>query len=325
MPATVLYMGNNPTADRVLKVQKLAHTIRRDIIDISYRAHVGHIGSALSIADIMAAVYGGVLRITPATRTDPRRDRFILSKGHAAAALYSVLYRRNLISRKVLNGFCSDGGALSVHPDYNPQFGIELTTGSLGHGLSVGSGMAFVLKQIYGSGFRMYGKKKSESIHQSSILNLKSSIINLKSSILNHKSIPYVYVLISDAELNEGSVWEAIMYASHHKLFNLIVIVDNNGQQAFGKTSDVISNKPVGAKFRSFGWQVTKVSGHDAKSLLQAFSRAALSVDRPTVIIAGTISGYGIPFMQGSIDWHYRNLDRELYQKAKNHLRSLSD
>ena len=246
------------------KLQQVAYAVRKDILDISYKAHVGHIGPALSIVDILTVLYFGVLT--------PKRDRFILSKGHAAAALFAILTRKGLIKKEALATFCREGGVFGDHPDYNPAIGIELTTGSLGHGLSVAAGMALGLP--------------------------KSRIV----------------VLVSDAELNEGSVWEAAMFAGHHGLDNLTAIIDNNGQQAFGKTRDVVDTRPLDAKWKSFGWDVRVVGGHNHKQLYTALVKP--SKNKPVVIIANTIAGYGVSFMERKVDWHYWPLTENQYKKS---------
>ena len=253
------------------KSAHLASTVRKDILDISYKAHVGHIGPALSIVDILAVLYEGIVRVNPQKPLDPSRDRFILSKGHAAAALFATLCRRGFFPRKKLFTFCRHGGAFGDHPDYNPRLGIELTTGSLGHGLSVGAGLAI-------------GLPKSR-----------------------------IFVLISDAEINEGSVWEAALFASHHKLNNLTVIVDNNGQQAFGKTKDVLDTRPLDQKWKTFGWDTNVVGGHNHNQLYKALVKPS---KKPTVVIANTTAGYGVRFMEKKVDWHYWPMSDDQYRQA---------
>ncbi len=246
-----------------------AFLIRKLILDISYNAHVGHIASALSVADILSVLYFKTLK---------NKDRFILSKGPAAAALYATLYLKKYISKKQLFSYCMDNGALGVHPDYNPAIGMEFTTGSLGHGLPVGCGLALGLPG------------------------------------------QYIYILVSDAELNEGSCWEAVMFAAHHKLGNLTVIVDDNGNQAFGKTKDVLDIQPIAKKFKTFGWNAITVDGHNHKELINAF---ITSSKKPKAIIAKTVSGYGVSFMKGSVDWHYWPMDEKQYNQALQDIRKI--
>lgn len=252
-----------------------SYRIRRIILEQSKRAKVGHIGSALSVADIIAALYKGILKISDPS--DPDRDRFILSKGHAALALYAALHLKGLISEKELNTFCSDGTILSVHPDCALK-GVEFSTGSLGHGLSVGAGMAFAAKV----------KKKS------------------------HR----VFVLVSDAECEEGSLWEAVMFAAHHKLSNLTAIVDVNGQQAFGYTKDVIDLSPLEERWRAFGWDTHRVGGHNIEEITKTVSKLNILSGAPHVLVAYTTFGKGVSFMENKIKWHYSPLSDEEYKQA---------
>jgi len=259
---------------------KIAKKIRKDTLTISYNANVGHIGSALSIVDILTVLYFAILNVDANKKYSKQRDRFILSKGHAAAALYSILFRKNFISKSALYTFCKNGGIFGVHPDYNLAYGIELTTGSLGNGIAVGAGMA---------------------------LSFKDSKEN---------KIPRVYVLVSDAELNEGSVWESIMFAAHHNIYNLITIVDDNSQQAFGKTKDVLDIKPLENKWSSFGWNTLSIDGHDIGQIYNALQIAKNTKEKPTVIIAKTQLGKGVSFMEGKVDWHYLPVNKTLYKLA---------
>lgn len=251
-----------------------ARSIRRIILEQSKRAHVGHIGSALSIADIVAVLYSGVLRIP--TLHDPERDRFILSKGHAVLAVYAALHLRGILSREELDTYCGDGTRLGVHPE-RVLPGIDFSTGSLGHGLSMGAGSAL--------GARLSGSRRR------------------------------VYVLVSDAECNEGSLWEAVMFAAHHGLGSLVAIVDMNGQQALGYTDDVLSLSPLAAKWRAFGWDVRELDGHDAPGL--ASTLADLPQDGlPHAIVAKTTFGKGVSYMESQIKWHYWPMSDEEYAHA---------
>lgn len=256
-------------------LRAIAKKSRKTIVDLCYLSQTGHIGPALSVVDILTVLYFGVLRVSPKTKHQPNRDRFILSKGHAASALYATLAARGFISRRTLLTYCRDGGLLGTHPDYNPTFGIELSTGSLGHGLPVGVGMALGL----GSRAR-------------------------------------VFVLVSDAELNEGSVWEATMFAAHHHLDTIAVIVDDNGQQAFGKTRDVLDLGSLEAKWKAFGWEARSVDGHSIPSLVATFRRLPFVRGKPSVVIARTTSGKGVSFMEKKVSWHYFPLDDKLYRSA---------
>ncbi len=251
-----------------------AREIRRIILEQSMRAHVGHIGSALSIAEITATIYSGVLRVDDPTH--PNRDRFILSKGHAALALYAALHLRGWISEEQLNSYCGDGTLLGVHPE-RAVAGVDFSTGSLGQGISFAAGAALAA--------RLQG------------------------------SVRRVFVLISDAECNEGSVWEAAMFAAHHRLSNLRVIVDDNGQQALGYTRDVLDLSPLQAHWEAFGWTAAVVDGHDSEALRNVLSDAG--GDRPRAVVAQTIFGKGVSFMENQIAWHYEPMTDQQYAQAR--------
>ncbi len=262
-----------PRSDVPLTISPTA--VRRLIVEQSRRAGVGHIGSALSIADIVAVLYGSVLNGAGTQRPD--RDLFILSKGHAALAVYVALYLREIIDAATLNTYCADGTLLGVHPEHQ-QPGIEFSTGSLGHGLSLGAGAAL--------GARLCG--------------------------LDSRT----YVLMSDAELNEGSVWEAVMFAAQQELHNLVAIIDDNGQQALGRTRDVLDLAPIADKFRTFGWNACEVDGHDLTALRTALTTRSPLPSRPLAVVARTISGKGVSFMEGQVEWHYLPLSEDQYRVA---------
>lgn len=247
--------------------------IRQIILEQSKRAHVGHIGSALSVADIVACLYGHVLRVTDPA--DPDRDRFILSKGHAALALYAALALRKFISTEQLNTFCADGTLLGVHPERDLN-GVDFSSGSLGQGLSTGAGAALAAK-LLGSSRR-------------------------------------TFVLMSDAEMNEGSVWEAAMFSAHHRLCGLTGIIDLNGQQAFGYTKEVLDLANMADRWRSFGWDVHEVDGHDVEAM--KIKIESLDADAPHMLIARTTFGKGVSFMENKIKWHYWPMSDEEYAQA---------
>jgi transketolase len=259
---------------------ELANRIRRIVIEQSKRAGVGHIGSALSISDLLAVLYGHVLRGRP---QDADRDRFILSKGHAALALYAALHCRGLLSEQQLDQFCTDGTALGAHPEHRLQ-GVDFSTGSLGHGLPIAVGAALAA--------RMQGSQRR------------------------------IFVLISDAELNEGSVWEAIMFAAHHRLGHLTAVLDLNGQQALGYTRDILALTPVTERLRAFGWSATQVDGHDHQALLEALQHGSALDSPPTMIVADTTFGKGVSFMESRIEWHYLPMTDDQFDRA---LRELDD
>lgn len=265
-----------PTSERI----SLGDAIRMDVIDQSMRAGVGHIGSALSIADLVAAIYGGAFRLDRAS--DPDRDRFVLSKGHAVLALYSALHRTGQLTSAELDTFVADGSALAGHPEHTLP-GIDFSTGSLGQGLSIGVGAALAAR-VQGSDRR-------------------------------------TVVLLSDAECNEGSVWEAVMFAAHHGLDRLTAVVDVNGQQALGYTHEVIDLSPLADRWRCFGWDVVEVDGHDAPALEAALAPRP-GATGPRVLLAATTFGKGVSFMENRIEWHYLPLSPEQYEQARHELRS---
>ena len=257
--------------------------LRLLILEESKRANVGHIGSALSVADIIAVLFGDILNFSPEDAFS--RDRFILSKGHAALALYAALYCKGFLDRKELATYCQDGTLLGTHPEPIPGT-IDFGTGSLGHGLSFGVGAAIASRM--------------------------------------DRSTRRVYVLVSDAELNEGSHWEAVMFAAHHKLDVLTAVVDYNGQQAMGKTRDILSLDPLRDRWSAFGWQAIETDGHDPAALKEAFQNAASTSEKPSVIIAKTTAGKGVSFMENLVQWHYLPMTDEQYVQACSEIRELS-
>ena len=247
--------------------------IRRIVIEQSKRANVGHIGSCLSVADILAVVYGDLLRADDPG--EPDRDRFVLSKGHAALALYAALRLRAWLTDAELDTFCADGSLLGVHPQHQLA-GIDFATGSLGMGLSFAAGAALAAR-LQRSGRRSYA-------------------------------------LLSDAECNEGSLWETLMFTAHHRLDTLTTFVDVNGQQALGYTADVLSTTPLIDRFRSFGWDSVEVDGHDHAAMLGAAT--APQGSRPRALLCRTVFGRGVSFMEGRIKWHYLPMSDDQYKAA---------
>jgi transketolase len=241
--------------------------VRRSIINQSKRAHVGHIGSALSIADILVALFSQVLIAD--------EDVFILSKGHAALALYCVFEQLGVIDRETLDTYCADDSHLGVHPEHALP-GIVFSTGSLGHGPSLGAGVALARRMA-----AKHGR---------------------------------VFVLVSDAELNEGSVWEALMFAGHHKLDNLCLILDNNGQQALAPTTEVINLSGLANAVQSLGWDCERVNGHDVDELDRVLT--APHPGSPRFVIADTVAGKGVSFMERQVKWHYLPVDDDQYARA---------
>lgn len=251
-----------------------AQGIRRIVLEQSMRAGVGHIGSALSVADIVAAAYADVLEGDPG---DPDRDRFVLSKGHASLAVYAALYLRNRLSYEQLSTYCADGTRLGTHPERGIP-GIDFATGSLGHGLSLATGAALAA--------RLDGSTRR------------------------------ALCLLSDAECNEGSVWEAVMFAAHHRLSSLVAIVDLNGQQALGYTKDVLDLSPMAERWRAFGWDAHEVDGHDPVALRDTIRGLDVEAGPPHVLIAHTVFGKGVSFMERSIEWHYLPMTEGQFERA---------
>ena len=254
---------------------RMAATLRRWIIERSFGAGVGHIGSGLCVADIMAVLWGDVL-CNPGT-DDPDRDRFVLAKGHAALCLYAALRWRGLIDEATFRTFCADGSPLGVHPEPCVP-GIEVATGSLGQGLSIACGLAFALQA--------------------------------------RRSPARVFALLSDAECNEGQVWEAAMFAAQHRLDNLIAVVDFNGMQALGDSRDILDQSNLRDRWAAFGWLAIDADGHDEVALRDAFTARVAGRTGPAVVVAHTVQGKGVSFMERQLAWHYRNLTPELAAQA---------
>jgi transketolase len=250
----------------VEELRRRARGIRCDIVRMLEAAGSGHSGGSLSAVEIVTALYWRVLRIRPEDPAWPDRDRFVLSKGHAAPVLYAALAERGFFPAEELLTLRKLGSRLQGHPDMRKVPGVDASTGSLGQGLSVGLGMALAGR-------------------------------------LDRRSYQ-VYVLLGDGECEEGQVWEAAMAAAHYRTGNLTAIVDHNGLQIDGPVTEVLSPLPLPDKWQAFGWAVTEVDGHDLAALLRAFDWASGVDDRPAVIIAHTVKGRGVSFMEGQVDWH---------------------
>ncbi|MFA5906370.1 MAG: transketolase [Desulfobacula sp.] len=259
-------MAENNTS--IAEMEKIARQIRGRVVEMSYHSRASHLGSALSCVDILVALYWGAGNLDKHIITTPLRDRVILSKGHAIASLYAVLAFKGIIDDKLLESFCSPGSRLEEHPGPHSPKGVEAATGSLGHGLSLGAGMALagrINRQDYDT-----------------------------------------YVLSSDGESNEGSVWEAAMMAAARKLNRLCVIVDYNKWQATGRSRDIMAIEPLCDKWKAFGWKAVEVDGHDMKTLVNVLSKTKEGRDKPLAVIAHTIKGKGISFMEDDNNWHYK-------------------
>jgi len=260
----------------------LARRIRFKLVEMSHAAGTPHLGSALSCVDILVAAYWRVLRIDPKNPGDPLRDRFILSKGHAASALYSILAARGFFPVALLDTFGQHGAPLAEQPAPGCAPGVELATGSLGHGLPVGLGMALAAR-IQKRDYR-------------------------------------VFVTMSDGECNEGSVWEAAMFAPAQAMEKLAVIVDYNKWQATGRSNEVMSLSSLQKKWAAFGWNACEVDGHDLAALIDVMSKVPDGSGQPVAIVAHTVKGKGISFMEDDNNWHYRIPTAEEVQETKRQL-----
>jgi transketolase len=254
---------------------EFAHNVRKRILEQSRRAHVGHIGSALAISDLVALLYDRLLK--GQDPRDPDRDRVVLSKGHAALALYSALQLAGHITEADLDTYCGDDSLLGVHPEHQLK-GVDFSTGSLGQGLSIAAGAALAA--------RIQGSKRR------------------------------IFAIVSDAECNEGSIWEAIMFAAHHKLSNLIAMVDIDAQQAFGYTRDVLDIEPLGERWAAFRWDVQEVDGHDIDTMQAIVEGLDTSSGPPHVLMARTTFGRGVSYMESQIKWHYWPMSDQEYEQA---------
>ncbi|HTK73949.1 MAG TPA: transketolase [Gemmataceae bacterium] len=249
-------------------VQELARRIRVRAVRMTNRGKSSHVGSNLSMAELLAVLYHDVLRVGPDTLRDPDRDRFILSKGHACAGLYAVLAERGFFPAEWLDSFYVDGGRLAGHATANGVPGVEVSTGSLGHGLGMACGMALAGK-FDGRPYR-------------------------------------VFTLLSDGECDEGSTWEAVLFAAHHRLDNLVAIVDYNKIQSLGHVKEVLDLDPLGGKWQSFGWAVREIDGHDVDQVRDALTAVPFEAGRPSCVVAHTVKGKGVSFMEDRLLWHYR-------------------
>ena len=247
--------------------------VRRRVLELAHQADKGHIGSALSVADVVTVSLDYVRGLGTAS---PARDRFVLSKGHAAMALYANLAARGLLSPEDLDQFCRDGSLMATHP-MAALPGIDFSTGSLGQGITFAVGAALA------------GVKAGDDRR--------------------------VFCILSDSELNEGSTWESALIAAHHRLSSLIVILDLNGQQALGRTRDVLSVDGVPGAWASLGWRVAQVDGHKPRAIAEAIEDALRS-EGPHILVATTVAGSGVPFMEGRVEWHYLPMTEEQFTAA---------
>ena len=249
----------------------LAKKIRLHALHMIHRAKSSHLGSAYSMADLLAVLYGRILRIDPHKPDAADRDRFVLSKGHACAALYAVLAEQGFFPKEWLQNFYQDGARLAGHATHAGVPGVEVSTGSLGHGLPLACGMALV------------GKRDRQAYR--------------------------IFTLLSDGECDEGSTWEAALFAPHHQLDNLIAIIDYNQIQSLGTVKEVLDLEPFAAKWRAFGWAVREINGHDCAQIESALSNLPCEPGKPTCVVAHTVKGKGVSFMENKLLWHYRSPD----------------
>jgi transketolase len=264
--------------DEINRLKELTRMCRQDVLKMVMFSGEGHLGGGFSSMEILTALYFSVMNIDPLRPDWEDRDLFIMSKGHACFALYAVLARRGFFPIDLLDSVKQSGTILGGHPDRDQVPGIDATTGSLGHGLSVAAGMGLAAKRD--------GKSKR------------------------------IFVLMGDGECQEGSVWEAVMFAAANSLDNLVAIVDSNGLQAIGKTVDIIPMEPFAEKWKAFGWGVGEVDGHNCGELLDKLTHIPIKPGRPTVIIARTIKGKGVSFMENEIMWHARATTEEEFERA---------
>ena len=261
------------------ELEKIAKEVRKLTISMIVKAHASHIASSYSTIEILVYLYEKVLRIDPRKPLDPNRDRFILSKGWGVSSLYAILAEKGFFSEKLLEEYCIDGSKLIGGSTRNGVPGIEATTTSMGHGLPIGVGMALA------------GKLQKKDYK--------------------------VYVVISDGECDEGSTWESFLIGAHHKLNNLIVFIDYNKWQSFGRIKDVLNLEPIAEKLKAFNWHVQEIDGHDFGQLESALQRKSLAKDKPNIIIAHTIKGKGLSTIEDKNEWHYQTPREKEIAEAK--------
>ena len=273
----------NQTKKDLLK--EVASNIRLGALECVYSAASGHPGGSLSIADVLAYLYFEKMNINPENPKDPNRDRFVLSKGHASPALYSALANKGYFSKDLLKTFRNKDSILQGHPDMKNVPGIDMSTGSLGQGISAACGMALTGK-VSNSNWR-------------------------------------VYTILGDGECEEGQVWEAAMFASHYKLDNLLAFVDFNGLQIDGPVTEVINPTPIDEKFKAFGWNVVLADGHDFDSIENAVEQCEKVKGKPSVIVLKTVKGRGVSFMENKVEWHGSAPNAEQYEIAVSDIKSV--
>jgi transketolase len=257
---------------------ELARKVRQTCLTMCYKKKASHLGGAFSVADVLAVLYGDILAKDPSQPGLPERDRLYYSKGHACTALYAVLALSRYFPEEELDTFTENGSYFTSHVNHHVP-GVELSTGSLGHALSVACGIA------------LSGKRRGQSWH--------------------------TYAIVSDGEMDEGSNWEAILFAPHHRLDNLTLIVDYNKIQSFGTVAEVLNLEPLAAKFEAFGWETIEADGHDHDKLAHALRKDQRRAGKPRAIIAHTVKGKGVSFMENQLAWHYKSPNEEQYKLAQ--------
>ncbi|MHB1159117.1 MAG: transketolase [Chloroflexota bacterium] len=282
---SLVHQHNYHTEQTILHLEKQAMAIRRAVVNMVYGAGSGHLGGSLSAADILAALYFHQLRIDPSRPRWPGRDRFILSKGHAAPALYAALAMRGFLPESELATLRQLDSRLQGHPDRNKTPGVEMTAGPLGHGVSIGVGLALAAT-LNGEDYR-------------------------------------TYVMLGDGELQAGVVWEGAMTAAKYHLENLTAVLDFNGVQLDGMVADIMPLEPVADKWRAFGWHVLEIDGHNMRQILEALDLAPKIHAKPTIVIARTVKGKGVSFMEHKSAWHGRAPTKEQYEQAMTELAEL--
>lgn len=270
----------------IAKIENIANKMRIEIVKMVEIAGSGHLAPALSCADIIATLFFGIMNLDPKNPSDENRDRFVLSAGHKALALYTALALKGFFKKELLYTYNSFKSAFGGHPDASKIPGIEISTGSLGHGLPIGIGMALAAKIL---------KKEYR-----------------------------IFVLMGDGELVEGSNWEASFAAKHYKLDNLVGIIDKNGLCADGTTCEVMDIEPLNEKLKAFGWSVVEINGHDVSQIFKALKNVPLEESKPTIIIANTIKGKGCSFMENKYEWHNKVPSKEQFEIAYRELKCKS-
>lgn len=270
-------MESNQASHLGIDSHQLSVAVRRDVLKMVYNARASHVGSCLSMADIISVLYANIMNINVGCPESPHRDRFVLSKGHAAAVVYATLANIGIIPKNDLETYGDDYSHYMTHVSHKIR-GVEFSSGSLGHGLPYGVGKSLAAKRL---------------------------------------GLPWrVFVVLSDGEMDEGSNWEAIMFANHHKLDNITAIIDYNKLQSLTEVSKTISLEPLVEKIQAFGWAVRRVNGHDHDELRQALSTIPWEKGKPSMLVADTVKGKGVCFMENKVEWHYRSPTKELLDQA---------